>query len=132
MLNMGGSKKSLGGYFCLAILVLTTMLLGSINFCAAEDAAKNISQEWNGRLLSNVDGVEMEFLLDSEASKMVLEASAATGGYSSKKSYASLKGSNSASCDRNTGKSCTTSRNSNTKVPPNCAPVSYNKDCHRY
>ncbi|OMO97464.1 hypothetical protein CCACVL1_04561 [Corchorus capsularis] len=62
---------------------------------------------------------------------MVLEASAATGG-NSHLTVKALNPAQAASCDRNTGKSCAPPPNSGRKVPPNCAPVSYNRDCHRF
>nr|KJB42934.1 hypothetical protein B456_007G175200 [Gossypium raimondii] len=71
----------------------------------------------------------MELLMDSEASKMVFEASAAIDFANSKNPTTRALDPSPAACDRNTGKSCEPDRNPGTKVPPNCSSIC-NKDCH--
>ncbi|PPD89305.1 hypothetical protein GOBAR_DD13742 [Gossypium barbadense] len=63
----------------------------------------------------------MELLMDSEASKMVFEASAAIDFASSKNPTTRALDPSPAACDRNTGKSCEPDSNPGTKVPPNCS-----------
>ncbi|WRX22568.1 hypothetical protein QQP08_015055 [Theobroma cacao] len=111
------------------------MMLLNTNHCLV-DAVKNnksIRNRCNGSknecLLS--DDVEMEFLMDSEASKLVLETSEA--GFADSK-YATVIALDPAQavCDRNSGKPCLAPRNPGRKVSPNCSPDSYSKDCHRF
>ncbi|MBA0617934.1 hypothetical protein Godav_027342 [Gossypium davidsonii] len=63
----------------------------------------------------------MELLMDSEASKMVFEASAATNSANSKYPTARALDLSQAACGRNTRKSCEPGSNPGTKVPPNCS-----------
>ncbi|MFQ6633895.1 hypothetical protein Gotur_011947 [Gossypium turneri] len=70
----------------------------------------------------------MELLMDSEASKMVFEATAATNFANSKHPTTGALDPSQAVCGRNTVKSCLPASNPGTKVPPKCSL--YNKDCH--
>ncbi|XVF81701.1 hypothetical protein PTKIN_Ptkin15bG0176500 [Pterospermum kingtungense] len=77
------------------------------------------------------DDVEMECLMDSEASKRVFELSAST--FSDSKHpvvRALLDPRQAAACDRKSGKTCLPKSNPGTKVPPNCSPGSLSRDCH--
>ncbi|XP_039062411.1 uncharacterized protein LOC120206915 [Hibiscus syriacus] len=125
------------------VLMILVMLWSTDRNCAADAVNKNksISSRWcDGsskeeeclklQLSNDIETVEM--LMDSEASKMVYEVSAASGFADSK--YATIRSLDRAQavCDRNTGISCTARGNSGTKVPPNCTPTSYNRECHRH
>ncbi|GMI77050.1 hypothetical protein HRI_001374300 [Hibiscus trionum] len=136
----------MGGFSsAMSVLMIMVMLWITDRYYAADMVKKNKStgSRWcDGSLkeeeclqlqLSNhIETMEMEMLMDSEASQMVYEVSAASGFADSKyKTLRSLDPSQ-AACGRNTGKSCAPPKNSGRKVPPNCRPSSYSKDCHRY
>lgn len=112
------------------------MLLSTNRHCAADAVKKNksISSRWcddssNKECLQLSDDIEtMELTMDSEASKMVFEASAAINFANSKNPTTRALERSQAACERNTGKSCEPDSNPGTKVPPNCSL--YSKDCH--
>ncbi|XVE93215.1 hypothetical protein REPUB_Repub01dG0171200 [Reevesia pubescens] len=128
--------------FNLAMLVVMTMMLliSNNNYCAGDVAVKKNKSIRNINLCSNGSNkeeclllssdVKMEFLMDSESSKMVLETSAANSAHSKRPSLRTLNPGDSV-CDRNTAKSCSPKSNRGTKIPPKCKPFSYNKDCHQ-
>ncbi|XWS47476.1 hypothetical protein CRYUN_Cryun14cG0155400 [Craigia yunnanensis] len=135
---MGESRRIWGG-FNFSILVVLIIMLLSIDQHFAADAItknKNISNQCSSsnkeclQLLSN--DVEMEFLMDSEASKRVFEASASTFSDSTHPTIRAVDASRPAFCDRGTGKSCAPDSNPSTKRPPNCSPDSFNRECHRF
>lgn len=119
-------------------LVIVIMLLISDQHCAAESYAVkknksvvNISKYCGGsgsdKECLPISDDEMEFLMDSEASKRVL----ATFTNSKYPTVRALDA-GSAACGRNSGNSCVPNSNPGRKVPPNCSPSSYSKDCHRF
>ncbi|EOY03729.1 Uncharacterized protein TCM_018865 [Theobroma cacao] len=132
MENMGDSWRICGNFNLAMLVLMVIMMLLSTNHCSA-DAVKNnksISDRCNGSKNECLlpDDVEMELLMDSEASKMVLETSAAGSADSKRATYLALD----PLCGRHSGKSCLPQGNLGRKVPPNCRPNSYNKDCHRF
>ena len=127
-----------GGFNFSILVVLIIMLLSTDQHFAADAVQKNksISNQCGGsnkkcrQILSN--DVEMEFLMDSEASKRVFEASALTFTDSKHPTIKAGDAGRPAFCDRLTGKPCVPDSNPGRKIPPNCSPISYSKDCHRY
>ena len=79
---MGESKRIWGGFTFSILVLMIIMLLSTNQQCAADVVKKNqsLSNQCDGSnkecLLSN--DAEMEFLMDSEATKRVFEASAST------------------------------------------------------
>ncbi|PPS15752.1 hypothetical protein GOBAR_AA04830 [Gossypium barbadense] len=118
---MGDGNRILGG-FNLAILMVM-MLLSTNRHCAADAVKKNksISSRWcddssNKECLQLSDDIEtMELTMDSEASKMVFEASAAINFTNSKNPTTRALERSQAACERNTGKSCEPDSNPGTK-----------------
>ncbi|XWS47475.1 hypothetical protein CRYUN_Cryun14cG0155300 [Craigia yunnanensis] len=127
-----------GGFNFSILVVMIIMLLSTDQHFAADAVQKNksISNQCSSsnkecrQILSN--DVEMEFLMDSEASKRVFEANALTFPGSKHPTVRAGNPVNSAFCERKTGKSCLPDSNSGRKIPPNCSPSSYNKDCHSF
>ena len=133
---MGESKRIWGGFNFSILVLMIIMLLSTNQQCAADVVKKNksLSNQCDGSnkecLLSN--DAEMEFLMDSEASKRVFEASALTFTDSKHPTIKAGDAGRPAFCDRLTGKPCVPDSNPGRKIPPNCSPISYSKDCHRY
>ncbi|KAK5784370.1 hypothetical protein PVK06_038893 [Gossypium arboreum] len=105
------------------VLMIMVMLVSTNQYCAADAVKKNksISSRWcddssNKECLQLSDDIEtMELLMDSEASKMVFEASAATNFANSKNPTTRALDPSQAACGRNTGKSCLPASNTGTK-----------------
>ncbi|MBA0741798.1 hypothetical protein Gogos_014922, partial [Gossypium gossypioides] len=116
---MGDDRRILGG-FNLAILMVM-MLLSTNRHCAVDAVKKSLSSRWcddssNKECLQLSDDIEtMELLMDSEASKMVFEASAATNFANSKNPTTRALDASQAACGRNTGRTCLPASNTGTK-----------------
>ncbi|XVE78533.1 hypothetical protein DITRI_Ditri13aG0152800 [Diplodiscus trichospermus] len=140
---MGENWRIWGGFNSGILVLMATMLLSPNQHFAAAAIKKNKSisnqcYDSNKECLLPND-VNMESLKDSEASsKRVYEESALSPTFTVDSKHKTVNGLDdnpaaSALCDRhNSEKSCAPKRSARTKLPPNCSPSSYSKDCHRF
>ncbi|XVE78536.1 hypothetical protein DITRI_Ditri13aG0153100 [Diplodiscus trichospermus] len=142
--NMGESRRIWGGFNSgIQVLMVTMLLSTSQQHFAAAAVKKNKSISNQLCDDSNKDcllpkHVNMELLMDSEASKRVYEESAISSTFTVDSKHKTVNGLDddptaSTLFDRhNSAKSCAPKSDARTKLPPNCSPSSYSKDCHRF